>query len=107
MTDAVVASMDSTPFALISDARFGDIANYAAITGGPALKTREKEVAARLSDLIDELRGRDTLGYKPSGTKPAGVFVKLKVAPTPEAYREHADLRNSDVAVRSKRGFYR
>ena len=107
LTDAIVASTDIGPFAFISGARVGDIANYAAITGGPVLKTSKKEVAARLGDLIDELRSRYTLGYKPSGTKPAGVFVNLKVVLKPEALREHADLRSSDVDVRSKRGYYR
>jgi VWFA-related protein len=107
MTDVLVATLDVTPFAFISGAREGDIANYAAMTGGPVLKTSKKEVAARLSELIDELRGRYTLGYKSSNTKPAGTFVKLKVTLTREAERKHPDLRGWDAAVRAKRGYYR
>jgi VWFA-related protein len=106
LTDTVVASMDATPFAFITGARVGDIANYAAMTGGPVMKTSKKEAAERMSELIDELRGTYTLGYKPASAKSTGGFVKLKVSLKPEAYRADNSLRESDVSVRAKRGYY-
>jgi len=106
-TDAVIAAADVTPFAFIAGARLGDIDHYAGMTGGPVLKTSKKEVAARLAELIDELRARYTLGYVPVGTKPAGTFCKTEVKLLPAAYKEHPGLRKSEVAVRTRRGYYR
>ena len=44
----------------------GEINSYADMTGGPVLKSGKSDTAAKLSELIDELRGRYTLGYRPS-----------------------------------------
>jgi VWFA-related protein len=106
-TDAVLVAADVTPFALIAGARLGDIDHYAEMTGGPVLKTSKKEVAARLAELIDQLRSRYTLGYVPSGTKPPGTFCKTQVQLVPAAYKEHQELRKSEVEVRTRRGYYR
>jgi len=106
-TDAVIAAADVTPFAFIFGARTGDINHYAEMTGGPVLKTSKKEVAARLAELIDELRARYTMGYVPTGSKPAGTFCKTDVTLTAAAYKEHAGLRKGDVVVRARRGYYR
>jgi len=106
-TDAVVAAADVTPFAFIGGARLGDIDHYVDMTGGPVLKTSKKEVAARLAELIDELRARYTLGYVPVGTKPAGTFCKTEVKLLPVAYKDHPELRKSGVVVRTRRGYYR
>ncbi len=106
-TDAVIAAADVTPFGFIAGARLGDINHYADITGGPVLKTSKKEVATRLAELIDELRARYTLGYVPLGTKPPGTFCKTEVKLLPAAYKEHPELRKSDVVVRTRRGYYR
>jgi len=61
VTDAFVAASYATPFAFISGVRVGDINHYADMTGGPVLDTSKKEVAARLSELLDQLRARYTL----------------------------------------------
>ena len=106
-TDAFIAAADVSPLAFVIGARTGDINRYADITGGPALKTSKKEVAARLAELIDELRARYTLGYVPVGSKAAGTFCKLRVTLAPAAYKEHAELQKSEVMVRSRSGYYR
>ena len=106
-TDAMVAAMDINPFSFIAGGRFGDINRYADATGGPVLNTSKKEVAARLAELIDQLRERYTLGYKPSTSKPAGTYCKLHLALSSTAYEEPSDLRKGSVFVRVRRGYYR
>jgi VWFA-related protein len=106
-TDAFLAAQDITPFSFIAGGRIGDINKYADLTGGPVLKSGKKEVAERLSELIDELRGRYTLGYKPSTSKPAGSFCKLEVMLSSAAYQEHTNFRKQDLLVRTKHGYYR
>lgn len=106
-TDAFIAAADVSPLALMIGARTGDINHYADMTGGPVLKTSKKEVAARLAELIDELRARYTLGYVPVGSKAAGTFCKLRVTLAPDVYRRRSELRKSEVMVRSRSGYYR
>jgi VWFA-related protein len=99
-TDAFIAMADISPLSLFTGGRIGDINKYADITGGPVLKSSGKEVGARLAELIDQLRGRYTLGYKPSTSKLAGSFCNLSVTLTPAAQKR-------DYIVRSERGYYR
>jgi len=106
-TDAIVAAMDATPFAFFTGARLGDVKRYAEETGGPVLNTSRKEVAARLALLIDELRNRYTLGYKPATSKPQGTFCKVQLELRPEVYRDHSEFKKRDTLVRIKRGYYR
>jgi VWFA-related protein len=106
-SDAVVAAMDATPFAFFAGARVGDVKRYAEETGGPVLNSSRNEVAARLALLIDELRNRYTLGYKPEASKPEGTFCKVELELRPEVYREHPDFKRRDIVVRTKRGYYR
>jgi VWFA-related protein len=106
-TDAFVAAMDITPFAFLGGGRTGDIRTYADITGGPVLSTTKKEVAVRLAELIDQLRQRYTLGYKPSNSKPAGTYCKLHLALDPAAYKQRTGLPKGGVIVRTKQGYYR
>jgi VWFA-related protein len=106
-TDVFVVAANLNPLAFMLGGRTGDINRYADMTGGPVLKTSKKEVAARLSELIDQLRGRYTIGYVPAISKPKGSFCKLQITLTSAAYKEHTSLRKSVVAVRSKSGYYR
>ena len=106
-TDAVVAALDINPLSFLAGGRLGDINRYADATGGPILNTSKKEVAARLAELIDQLRERYTLGYKPSTSKPAGTYCKLHLALSANAYQEQSDLRKRSVLVRMRQGYYR
>ena len=106
-TDAFIAAMDANPFAFVVGGRIGDVRKYAEATGGPVLNTSKKEVAARLAMLIDQVRNRYTLGYKPVTAKPEGTFCKLQLELQPEVFKDHPNLRRKDVIVRTKRGYYR
>jgi VWFA-related protein len=104
-TGALLLAADATPFAMIYGARTGDIHKYADLTGGPVLNTSKKEAADRLSELIDQLRGRYTLGYKPSTVKSDGTFCKLQLQLSPDASKDVPDEK--DVVVRTKSGYFR
>jgi hypothetical protein len=106
-TDAVLAAADLNPLAFIAGGRFGDINEYADITGGPVLKSSKKEVADQLARLLDQLRARYTLGYKPSIEKPEGSYCKLQVTLAPAAYRGSPARRKTEFVVRAKHGYYR
>lgn len=106
-TDALIAVSDINPFSFITGGRTGDVKKYAELTGGPVLNTSKKEVADRLALLIDQIRNRYTLGYKPVTSKPDGTFCKLQLELRPDVYKEHPDLRKPDVIVHTKRGYYR
>jgi VWFA-related protein len=101
------SAADVSPLGLMIGARTGDINRYAEMTGGPVLKTSKKEVAARLAELIDELRARYTLGYVPVGAKESGTFCKLRVTLAKDTYRGHGELRKAEVTVKSRSGYYR
>jgi VWFA-related protein len=99
-TDAFIAMADISPLSFMTGGRIGDINKYADLTGGPVLKSSGKEVGTRLARLIDQLRGRYTLGYKPSTAKPPGTFCNLRVTLTSAA-------KDRFYLVRTKRGYYR
>jgi VWFA-related protein len=104
-TDALLVAADVNPFAFIFAARTGDIRKYTDLTGGPILNTSKKEVADRLAELIDQLRGRYTLGYRPSVAKAAGTFCKLRLQLSLDARKE--GFEHQDVVIRTKIGYYR
>ncbi len=105
-TDAFLAAADVSPISFLMGGRTGDINRYADLTGGPVLKTSKREVAARLSALIDQLRARYTLGYKPGSAKPTGSFCKVQVKLTSASQnRNHSGKENP--IVRSISGYYR
>ena len=93
--------------ALLEGTRFGDIKNYAALTGGPVLKTSKKEVADRLSDLIDDLRSRYTLGYRPTVFNPAGVFCKLSLQLSPTYPQPPPELPPTNITISPRQGYFR
>jgi VWFA-related protein len=99
--DAIIA------VAFLAGGHMGDVSRYADLTGGPVLKTAKPEVAARLAALIDELRQRQTIGYKPNQTKPAGTYCKLKLQLSPAFLARHPEIKRGDVVIRTKQGYYR
>lgn len=103
---AIMASnMSSSLF--LGGTRVGDINRYANATGGPVLSTGTKETADRLALLLDQIRARYTLGYKPISTKPRGTFCKLNLQFSPEFRQEHSDLRKSGLVLLARQGYYR
>src|SRR5271170_4680734 len=64
--------------------RIGDIDEYAKATGGPVLNTSTRDAPEHLALLLDEIRARYTLGYKPTQVEPPGKFCKLSLRLSPE-----------------------
>jgi VWFA-related protein len=104
-TKAILASEGS--LSALGGTRVGDIDQYAAATGGPVLYTGTKQAADRLALLLDEIRSRYTLGYKPLGLEPSGKFCKLHLQLSRQFLQEHPDLRKSGVVLLTKQGYYR
>lgn len=79
----------------------GNINIYANETGGLVLRAKKGEVGEKLTDLIDQLRTRYTLGYMPTNRKRDGKFRKIKVLVSPEV-----EEREGELAVLARRGYY-
>ena len=54
----------------------GDVYKYAEQTGGQVMKSSKEDVATKLADLIDQIRTRYSLGYRPSAEQSAGTFAR-------------------------------
>jgi VWFA-related protein len=104
MSKAMTVLYKDNPFFSGSRRRFppGDVNHYADQTGGLVLKSAKSEVATRLAELIDRVRSRYSLAYKPSAEQPAGKFCRTEV----KLSRPAAD-REGQVLVQARRGYYR
>jgi hypothetical protein len=80
----------------------GDVYKYAEQTGGQVMKSGKEEVAAKLADLIDQIRTRYSLGYRASADQPAGKFCEIKLNVSRDVV-----MREGQVVVKAKRGYYR
>jgi VWFA-related protein len=80
----------------------GDARKYAELTGGQTVGLRGKRPEERLAQLIDELRARYTIGYRPSDPQPAGTFRKIRVELAPLR-----SLRPKEWTVLARQGYYR
>jgi VWFA-related protein len=87
--------------------RIGDIDEYAKATGGPVLNTGTRDAPERLALLLDEIRARYTLGYKPTQVEPPGKFCKLSLQLRPQVAGEHPELRKQGLLVSTRSGYYR
>ena len=87
--------------------RVGDIDQYAKATGGLVLSTSTRDAADHLALLIDQMRARYTLGFKPTRLETQGKFCKLSLQLSPEFLRDHRELHKSDFVVLTKSGYYR
>jgi Ca-activated chloride channel family protein len=106
-TNAAIMASNMGSSSFLSGTRVGDIQQYANATGGPVLSTDTKEAADRLALLLDQIRARYTLGYKPADTKPHGTFCKLSLQFSPEFRQEHPELRKPGLILLAKQGYYR
>jgi VWFA-related protein len=80
----------------------GDVYKYAEQTGGQVMKSGKEEVAAKLADLIDQIRTRYSLGYRAPVEQPSGKFCEIKLKVSPDVLK-----REGQVVVKAKRGYYR
>ncbi|SFS04579.1 VWFA-related domain-containing protein [Granulicella pectinivorans] len=87
--------------------RTGDIQAFADLTGGPVVESSAPQVTARLSALIDQIRQRYTVGYKPSDPKPAGTLCHVELKLSDSFFTRHPELRPKDLTVRTRTTYYR
>lgn len=87
--------------------RFGDIEHYADLTGGQVVYATEGDAANRLAALLDTLRARYTLGYKPGQVKADGTLCRLKVSLSPAFWATHPQIKARDLLVRARQSYIR
>jgi VWFA-related protein len=80
----------------------GDVGKYAAETGGVVVAARRDEISTKLAGLIDRIRGRYTIGYRPPAQKPEGTLCKIDVK-----LSRVAIAREGAVEIRARRGYKR
>ena len=78
----------------------GDIRRFAQLTGGSMVSTSGSKTNARLAALLDELRARYAIGYRPSEGR-AGAYRSVRVQLTPEAA-----ARLGKVTLTTRAGYY-
>ena len=80
----------------------GEASKYSQASGGQVVESSSKKLPLRLADLIDDIRLRYTVGYRPPAAKPQGRFCAIKVKLAPEARKSYRD-----AVVEAKQGYYR
>ncbi len=105
-SDAVVSVLLERS-GLRGSGRFGDAERFAEQTGGPVVYATAADAPARFSSLLDSLRARYTLGYRPSTAKPDGTVCRLKVGLSPAFFASHPEVKAKDVTVRARQSYVR
>ncbi len=105
--DTVVSALIEHSTTRLTTGRFGDLEHLAELTGGPVLYATAGDADQRLAALLDTLRHRYTLGYRPSQSRPAGTVCHLKLTLSPQFFAAHPGLRPKDVAIRSRQSYIR
>lgn len=81
----------------------GDVFKYTQQTGGEVLESYSaKKVAAKMAELIDQIRTRYALGYHPQADHDQGRFREIRLEVSPEVQN-----REGKLIVETKRGYYR
>jgi len=80
----------------------GDAKKYAELTGGQAVGLRGKQPEERLAQLIDQLRARYAIGYRPPESQAPGTFRRIRVELAPDGA-----LRSKEWKVLAREGYYR
>lgn len=89
------------------NSRFGDIEHFAEVTGGPVQYTTAAEIVDKFGSLLDSLRQRYTLGYKPGQAKPAGTVCRLQLTLSPTFFANHPEIKAKDVVIRTRQSYTR
>lgn len=80
----------------------GEVYKYTRMTGGRVVESSGKKLDKQLANLIDEIRLRYCLGYRPSSAKAQGKYCAIKVKLSPEIRKAQKNLE-----VEAKSGYYR
>jgi hypothetical protein len=80
----------------------GSVKTYAGLTGGIVLESGQSNGATTLAVLLDDLRARYTLGYRPSDDGPTGVFCHLQLQ-----LGSDVRIRLHDAVIETRQGYYR
>lgn len=109
VVSAVIERSDLTRRQMGTDrnGRSGDLEELANLTGGPVVASAGADVVDRFAGLLDSLRQRYTLGYKPSAAKPAGTLCRLSLRLSPAFGLRHPELRVKDVVIRTRQSYVR
>ena len=91
----------------LNTGRYGDLERLAALTGGPVMYASASDADQRLAGLLDTLRHRYTLGYRPGAAKPDGTVCHLQVTLSPGFFQAHPGLRPRDVVIRARQSYVR
>lgn len=81
----------------------GDVYKYTQQTGGEVLESySRKKIAAKMAELIDQIRTRYALGFHPPAAGEERRFREIRLQVSPEV-----QSREGQVIVETKRGYYR
>jgi VWFA-related protein len=80
----------------------GDVYKYAEQTGGEVMRASAKEVSSKLAELIDHIRTRYSLGYRPSVEQSPGKFCKIKLV-----VASGVAPREGKLLVKTRAGYFR
>jgi VWFA-related protein len=100
----ITARVDPTLVRLGGTGEFGE---YGTLTGGPFLKSTFAGASDSFATLLDTLRRRYTLGFKPSRAKPAGTLCKLHLELSPQFFADHPSVKPKDIVIRTRQSYYR
>ena len=84
-----------------------DFQHFAEMTGGPYLRGNGKDSAQRMIQIIDELRNRYTLGYRPDSSCAAGEFCRIALRFSPGALKQYPELKARHFRIETRTGYYR
>jgi hypothetical protein len=101
---ALTAAIDSR---LVQSGDAGHFGDFATVTGGAFFQARAIDIASSFATVIDSLRQRYTLGFKPSAPKPAGTLCPLHLQLSARFWSDHPQFKRSDLIVRTRTSYYR
>ena len=81
----------------------GDVYKYSRLTGGHVVESlRRKDISQRMADLIDQIRSRYAVVYRPAVTQREGKFHPVRLEVSPEV-----KLREGKLIVNAQPGYFR
>jgi VWFA-related protein len=85
----------------------GDVRKYAEQSGGIVLHSAKQEVAGAMAELIDAMRSRYTLGYRPTAVQPEGKLCRITVELTPHFFAAHPEVAAKTLTIHARKSYYR